>query len=274
MISPNTRQTSFPFAAVCLPLVFLSAAYLIAAQIFGLWPLKLPDAGACPATATNNQVFVDPTGSNQHTQNWKTEAHSFAQTLGSCARASFWTIDDNSSSGAAYGKPLVFPMVDPSAPGAVRIKIEREIGDLRTEVEERIARMMLQKGAARTDVIGIFNKLEPEADRRNVLVVFSDGQESGGAVGLENGRSCVNSGNVSELVDLALRNRRMESTIDGFDVVQWVIPASSGKLGCNSRDELRLFWETVVARLSRHGGVPVLHFDTNVFSSRGEYEAH
>lgn len=270
MISPNTKQTSFPFAAVGLPLVFITAAYFVAAQIFGLWPLKIPDAGRCLATATNNQVFVDPTGSNQHTENWKAEANSFAQTLGTCARASFWTIDDNSSSGATYGKPLVFPVVDPNAPGAIRIKVEKEIEDLRAEVEKRIASMMLQKGAARTDLIGIFNKLEPEADRRNVLVVFSDGEESGAGVDLENGHSCVNSGNVSDLVDQALQNRRMERTIDRFDAIQWVIPASSGKLGCNSRDELRLFWETVVARLSRKGGAPLLHFDTNVFSLAGQ----
>jgi hypothetical protein len=270
MISPNTKQTNFPFAAVGLPLVFVTAAYFVAAQIFGFWPLKLPAAGGCPATATNNQVFVDPTGSNRHTENWKTEANSFAETLGSCAHASFWIIDDNSSSGAAYGKPLIFPLVDANAPGAIRIKVEKEIEDLRAEVEKRIAGMMLQKGAARTDLIGILNKLKPEADRRNVLVLFSDGEESGGGVDLENGHSCVNSENVADLVDQALRNRRMEHTIDRFDAIQWVIPAGSGKLGCNSRDELQLFWETVVSRLSRKGDAPLLHFDTNVFPLAGQ----
>jgi hypothetical protein len=177
MISPNTKQTCFPFATVCLSLAFLSAAYLMAAQIFGFWPLKLPDAAGCPATATNNQIFVDPTGSNQHTENWKTEAHSFAQTLGSCAHTSFWTVDDNSSSGAAYEKPMVFPLVDPNAPGAIRINVEKEIEGLRTEVEERIARMLQQKGAAHSDVIGIFNRLEPETDRRN------SAQRAGGVLG-------------------------------------------------------------------------------------------
>jgi hypothetical protein len=274
MTSPHTEQTEFRLALFYLPLVFLSAAYLVAAQIFGLWPLRLPAAAVCPATATNNQIFVDPTGSNRHTENWQPEAHSFAQTLGSCARATFWTIDDNSSSAAAYGKPLVFPMVDPSAPGAIRITVEKQIEALRAEVEQRIAKMMLQKGAARSDVIGIFNKLSPEVDRRNVLVVFSDGKESGGGVDLEDGHSCIDTGNVSGLVDLALRNRHMDSTVDRFDAIKWVIPASSGNLGCNSRDELWLFWGTVVARLSRPGRAPALLFDTNVFSLGAEYEPH
>jgi len=92
MTSPQTEQTNSQLARFCLPVVFLSAAYLMAAQIFGLWPLRLSVASVCPATAANNQIFLDPTGSNQHTENWHLEAHSFAQTLGSCALVTFWTI--------------------------------------------------------------------------------------------------------------------------------------------------------------------------------------
>ncbi len=266
---PPIRRAGFGLAGAFLLVVYVMAAYII-----GLWPLQLPPAAACPVTATNYQVFVDPTASNSHTGNWPAEAGAFARTLGSCDRVSFWIIDANSSSGAAYGEPLVFPLLDPNAPGAIVIDANNKIESSRAQVERRISEMMHLKGAARSDVIGIFNKLKPVKDRRNVLVVFSDGQESAQGVNLEDGHSCVTSRNAPALVDLALANRRMGGVIGRFDAVNWVVPASSGKLGCNSRDELRLFWKTLIERLCGTPRALKFCFDTNVFSVGEEYESH
>src|SRR3954470_20898338 len=99
MVTPVTHRSSFWSTAIPIALVSLLALYILAAFIFGLWPVPHSPTPECLATATYHHVFVDPTASNEHTDNWKTEAHAFAQKLGSCDEAAFWEITDNSSSG-------------------------------------------------------------------------------------------------------------------------------------------------------------------------------
>jgi hypothetical protein len=268
MISPTTKRTSLPTAITGIA-IFGLAIYLFVAQIFGLVPFTAPAPAACPATAANYQIFVDPTGSNQHTENWKTEAHALAQTLGPCDRATFYAVGNNTAAGAAFSKVLVMPTPDPNASGGERIRVGREVVALHAEVEKRIERMMAQPGSARSDIIGIFSKLTAVPGMRNVVVVFSDGQESGGSLNLEDGHQCVSRDNVTGLVNLALPRRPLESAIGRFDSVKWIMPSQSGRLGCNSR-ELALFWQAVIARLSRTGKAPALTFDTNIFSIGGQ----
>src|ERR1039458_900753 len=130
MISPEKMRPRNPGLHVAVPLVFASGAYALCAYVFGLWPLQAPAPARCGAGASHYQVFVDPTGSNRHKENWEIEAPAFAQTLGSCDVVSFWTIDDNSSSGAASGKPLEFPLLDPNAPGGVVVAVKQKIREI------------------------------------------------------------------------------------------------------------------------------------------------
>jgi hypothetical protein len=197
-------------------------------------------------------------------RNWSGQAHLFTQTLGSCSEVSFWTITANSSGEAAFAEPITFPLLDKNAASGPVIWATREIQVNRAETEKRLLKMMAQKGATATDAIGIFNKLTPDTTRRNVVVIFSDGQESAGKVNLENGHTCVSVQNVFEIVDVALDGRaKMSSDIDQFEAIDWVIPAKSGIRGCNSRDELHLFWESFLARIST-GKAPALRFDTDI----------
>lgn len=94
---------------------------------------------------------------------------------------------------------------------------------------------------------------------------FSDGKESTARISLEDGHACITPETVTDLVDLALRDRPLKSAISSFQSIQWVVPDRSGKRGCNSRDELQLFWTEVVTRLSRPGNPPALRFDINLF---------
>lgn len=265
MITPDVRRSSFRSTAIPIGIVSVIAGYLLAAFIFGFWPMPHPPVAVCPAAATYHQIFVDPTASNEHTENWKTEAHAFAQNLGSCDQASFGMITDNSSSGAQFGDPLAFPLIDRNASIAEVRDAENKIRDMRSETERRIAQMMREHGAKRSDIVGIFFKLKPVENRRNVLDVFSDGKESGARINLEDGHTCVTPGNVADLVDLAVRDRPLKSAIGAFQTIEWVIPDRSGKRGCNSRDELQLFWTGVITRLAEPGSAPAVRFDTNLF---------
>jgi hypothetical protein len=269
MTSPKRKRTSIPTAAITGLTIFGLAIYLFVAQIFGLVPFRAPAPAACPSTAANYQIFVDPTGSNQHTDNWKTEAHALAQTLGPCDRATFYAVGSNTAAGAAIGTPLVLPIPDANASGGERLRVVHQIAALRAETEQRIERMMTQPGSARSDIIGIFSKLTAAPGMRNILVVFSDGQESAGPLNLEDGHQCVGRDNVQALVSLALPRMPFESAVGRFDSVKWIIPAQSGRLGCNSR-ELALFWRAVIARLSGTGKPPALTFETNIFSLGGQ----
>jgi hypothetical protein len=273
MIASVSKRRDSRLSGSFMILALLPMLYLMAAYIWDLWPLSRRGPATCPVDATNYQVFVDPTGSNQDIRNWSGQARLFAQKLGSCSNVSFWTITNNSSAGAAFAEPIVFPLLDKNAAGESVITVTQEIQQLRQKTEDRILKMMTQKGAPATDAIGIFNKLVPDNARRNVLVVFSDGQESAGRVDLENGYACVSKQSVSRLVDLALEGRAMSGTIDNFEAIDWVIPANSGRLGCNSRDELRLFWETFLARISQTRKFAPLRFDTNIFSGGTNDEA-
>jgi hypothetical protein len=273
MISSVSKRRDSRLTGSFMILALLPMLYSMAAYIWGLWPLGRPEPATCPVAATNYQVFVDPTGSNQDIRNWSGQARLFTQILGSCSNVSFWTITNNSSAEAAFGEPIAFPLLDKNAAGKIVVAVTREIQQLRQKTEDRILKMMTQKGAHATDVIGIFNKLAPASARRNVLVVFSDGQESARKVDLENGHACVGNESVSRLVGLALEGRAMSGTIDHFEAIDWVIPANSGRLGCNSRDELRLFWGTFLTRISQTGRFASFRFDTNIFSGGTNNEA-
>jgi hypothetical protein len=265
MIAPSASRTSSKVAtATPIAIAFLIASYILAAFVFGLWPMSPPVVAACPA-ATAHQVFVDPTASNEHVDNWKEEAQKFAETLSSCDEASFWLITDNSSSTAQYGASITFPLIDENAPIAEIQEVRKKILSLRSEVKERIVRMTQEHGAKRSDVIGVFFRLKPAENRRNMLDVFSDGKESSGRINLEDGHTCVSPENVSGLVDLALYDRPVQSPIAAFQGIQWILPDASGKRGCNSRDELELFWSKVVSRLAQPTASPALRFDTNLF---------
>ena len=268
MISPKTKRTSIPTAITGLT-IFGLAIYLFVAQIFGLVPFMASAPAACPATAANYEIFIDPTLSNVHTENWKTEAHALAQTMGPCDRAIFYAVGDNTAAGAAIGTPLVIPTPDANASGSERIRVVQEIAALRAEVEQRIERMMAQPGSARSDIVGIFSKLAAVRGMRNVAVVFSDGQESAGPLNLENDHQCVSRDNVPALVNLAISRTSSESAVGRFDSVKWIVPSQSGRLGCNSR-ELALFCRALIARLSGTGKPPALTFETNIFSLGGQ----
>src|ERR1700733_4723584 len=127
MTSPKTKRTSIPTGAITSLAIFGLAIYLFAAQIFGLVPFRASAPAACPATAANYQIFVDPTLSNLHTENWKTEAHALAQTLGPCDRATFYAVGNNTAAGAAIGTALVLPTPDPNASGGERIRVQHEM---------------------------------------------------------------------------------------------------------------------------------------------------
>lgn len=265
MTSAARRSSLRATTAIPVATVFVLAAYILAAFVFGLWPVPHSAMAACPATAAAHQVFVDPTASNEHTDNWKREARDFSETLGSCDRVSFWLITDNSSSGAQYGASIIFPLVDSNAPMTEIQDVQKKIRELRSEVQGRIVQMTKESGAKRSDVVGVFFKLKPAQNLRNILDVFSDGKESSGRINLEDGHTCVNPENVSGLADLALRDRPLKSAIAGFQSIEWVVPDGSGKRGCNSRDELQLFWTEVVTRLAQPGPAPSFRFDTNLF---------
>ena len=267
MILPETKHASFPRSALGGTAVCVLAAYLVAAYIFRWWPIPAAVPAACPATATNYQVFVDPTESNRDTENWRSEAGRFTRSLGACDSVSFWTVTSGSSSGARYGEPLNFPLLDPNVAARDRVPVEAEITRLRCQTEETIKKMMHQKGAPWSDIVGILNRLKPTDERSgNVLIVFSDGKESSPhGVDLEDGHDCVSPDRLQELVDRALKGRPHAEGLDRFEAIKWVVPSGSGVSGCNSRAELQLFWRGVIALSARSARPPSLVFDTNVF---------
>jgi hypothetical protein len=266
-------KTPLPLGTAGGALICSLALYTLAAWIFNWWPLPARVRATCPATAVHYQVFVDPTASNKIAagikDNWKAQARRFAESLDSCDQASFWEITDGTSSSPEKDEPLVFPFLDPNTPGPDIPPIIAEIKAKRIAAENTIATLMGKKGAAKSDIVGMFNKLKPAAVGRNVLVVFSDGKESASRVILEDGSgTCVNPETVGTLVDEALKDQipaEGAEGLDRFEAIKWVVPGDSGGLNCNARDNLRLFWQRLVARSSRSPHPPDLTFDTNVF---------
>ena len=56
--------------------------------------------------------------------------------------------------------------------------------------------------------------------------------------------------------------------LKNVDEIKWLVPAAAGVARCNSRDELKVFWSTLISRLGG-GHSPALSFNTNVFSMQG-----
>jgi hypothetical protein len=270
MRHPGTEKTSLPLGTAGGTVICSLALYILVAWILNWWPFPARVLATCPATAVHYQVFVDPTASNKIKagikNNWKAQARRFADSLDSCDEASFWEITGDTSSSPEKDEPLVFPFLDPNTPGPDVPAIITEIKAKRIAAEHTITTLMGKNGAARSDIVGMFNKLKPAAVGRNVLVVFSDGKESASGVILEDGSgTCVNPETVEDLVGEALKDRFPAEGLDRFEAIKWIVPEDSGGLNCNARDNLRLFWQRLVARLSRSPHPPELTFDTNIF---------
>lgn len=129
-------------------------------------------------------------------RHWKAEIPKFAQTLDSCDEVSTWTVDANTSAAASFGDPTSFPLRDPNASGGEIVGIDQKIEQLRQAVAARLTDLLVQTGAATSDIVGIFDKLQPREKMRNVLVIFSDGKESAAGISLEDGAACVSPANV------------------------------------------------------------------------------
>jgi hypothetical protein len=250
-------------------LAAVAAVYLMAAYIFALWPMAGPGPVACRGAGVAYQVFVDPTGSNLRRGNWISEGVKFIESLNACDVVSFFEIGNNTSGASRHGDLVRFPAIDVNAANPEIVHAEAEVAAKRVQAKAYLTELVDKHGAVKSDIVGVFNKLSPVPGAgRNVLVILSDGQESGHKLNLENGQRCVSVENLRALVDLALEGRARSEGLGHVDEIKWLVPAAAGVAGCNSRDELKVFWSALISRLGG-GRSPALSFDTNVFSMQG-----
>jgi hypothetical protein len=109
-----------------------------------------------------------------------------------------------------------------------------------------------------TDVLGLFTRLSADSNRKNVLVILSDGLDSNT---IES--TCISDKSIQVLLDKAAeRLRGHGASLSGFSEVYWVLPTKAGQANCNSLREQRRFWPTILG--AEAGSVRLaIHFDTN-----------
>jgi len=252
------------------------------AFVFGWRPFEGHQA-SCPAGQSAYMVFVDNTASNSDRSNWYQQADQFVGGLKPCDCVRFGIIDDRTSQNEEYGEAIQIPLVDPNAGYPDRENQQDAYEAALTRVRDTLRQLIAKTSDARvTDILGAFNRLEHVAPPpiSNILVIFSDGLESAagaqsnnagidvnfagaGRINLE--KNCLVGEMRQRLITAAQNSPDPSGNLGKFSEIIWVVPNKTGKYGCNSLPELRLFWAGVIRARSRDGRAPHLRFETNPF---------
>jgi hypothetical protein len=260
---PDESSRSIPAAAAPIALGLL-CAYLVVAYVGGLPPFRTEPTTACKAdTLTEvDQVFIDPTGSNDNRDNWSSEAARFSASLPECSKTIFWVISDKTASEAQRGAPILIPAGDPNASGKLQREQAAAVASARKAIVDRILDISTRRGAKWSDIFGVFERVQaPETGHRNIIVLFSDGKQStAGGLNLEDGHHCADAVGVERRLD----GRHPRRDLARFDAIRWVLPDKSGIPGCNSRVELEQFWRGMIRAASGGSFPDEFQFDTNL----------
>jgi hypothetical protein len=264
----NPDQGEIKMRKLSLPCLVVLVAFIAAAYL-NRWPFQhnATPGGVGTTVAANGgnsechayNVFVDPTSSTTDRANYGPEMGKFLARLHGCDRVRVGRIADRTADEAAVLDWTELPVRDPDAGGDDDIVFKQRYQKARRAISDALNGVLHEESPARsTDVLGLFTRLSADPSKINVLVVLSDGLDSST---IEN--VCISDKSIQFLLEKTAEHLRgHSSSLSGFREVYWVLPTKAGRANCNSLDEQRLFWPTILEAEAGSDKLAV-HFDTN-----------